>query len=80
MTEGIVNNQRYTMSVSYCGKFGNVRNIVLRVSNTFDIHRFSVFVDSSSNIIRVVAFNELYSNSVLFEEYLELVVRLRLYH
>ena len=64
------------MVMCYLGKLRYVCNIILRVPDTLNIHRFGLLVNSGGDILRTVAFNEFYRNSVLLEQYLELIIGL----
>ena len=64
------------MVVCYLGKLRYVGNIILRVPDTLNIHRLSLFINSGGDILRAVTLNEFYRNSVLLEQYLELIIGL----
>ena len=64
------------MVMCYLGKLRYVCNIILRVPDTLNIHRLGLFIDSSGDILRAVTLNEFYRNSVLLEQYLELIIGL----
>lgn len=72
--KSVVNDQRNTCRLTYLRDSLKVGDVVLGISDTLDIDSFCLIVDSSSNVVGVVALDKLGFDAETREENLELVV------
>lgn len=68
-------NYRHAMLMRYLGNGLNIRNVVPGIANALNIHSLGLVINSSSNILRLVAVDELGLDAQTRKEDLELVVR-----